>query len=76
MGRCTAVTTYTCALCGRRTKPFAFIGCEPVGPTCAKRAGFTPAKARKTGARVRFVKPGKREAGPFTPDMFNDDPNP
>lgn len=67
---------YTCALCGRRTKPFAFIGCEPVGPTCAKRANLKPYAIRKTGARVRFVKPGKREPGPFTLDMFDNDPSP
>lgn len=41
-----------CALCGRSTVPAVFIGAEPVGPTCARRAGLLKLK----GGRVRLVK--------------------
>jgi len=58
-----------CALCGKPTEPFAFIGAMAVGPRCAKRAGITPAKTRK-GSAIRFAKPAKRERGPTTIDMF------
>lgn len=59
-----------CAICGRRTTPAAYIGTEPVGPTCAKRAGFLGAKATK-GSRIRLVsyKP-VREVVAQTLDLF------
>jgi hypothetical protein len=59
-----------CAICGRRTTPAAYIGKEPVGPTCAKRAGFLGTKAIK-GSRIRLVayKP-TREVVAQTVDMF------
>jgi hypothetical protein len=41
-----------CALCGRLTVPAAYIGAEPIGPTCARRAGLL--KLRGAG-RVRLV---------------------
>ncbi len=59
-----------CALCGKPTEPFAFIGALAVGPKCAKRAGIVPTKARK-GSSVRFAKPVKRERGAGTPDLFD-----
>jgi hypothetical protein len=59
-----------CALCGKPTEPYAFIGAMAVGPKCAKKAGFTPAKIRK-GALIRFTMPKKREAGPETIDLFD-----
>lgn len=59
-----------CAICGRRTTPFAWLGSEPIGPKCAQRAGLTPAKAPKAG-RVKFarVKP-VRDDLPQTGDLF------
>ena len=63
------MTRYTCALCGRQTEPFAFIGALAVGPKCAKRAGIVPTKPRK-GSSVRLAKPVKRERGAQTIDMF------
>ena len=59
-----------CCLCGKPTKPFAFIGAMAVGPKCAQRAGLTP-KTTKRGSAIRFAKPGKREQGPTTIDMFD-----
>ena len=41
----------TCALCGRPTVPAVYIGAEPVGPTCARRAGLLKLK----GGRVRLA---------------------
>ena len=66
------VTRYTCAICGRRTTPFVFIGTEAIGPKCAQRAGLTPAKTGKArGHRLSFAKmPVRREAGPQTLDLF------
>ncbi len=66
------MTRYTCALCGRQTQPFVFIGAEAVGPKCAKRANLTPGKVAKAkGNRLRFARPvARREAGPRTADLF------
>lgn len=68
------MTRYTCAICGRRTVPFAFFGAEAVGPKCAQRAGLIPAKTAKTKShRLRFAKmPAKREDGPHTMDLFEE----
>lgn len=68
------MTRYTCAICGRRTEPFVFVGTEAIGPKCAQRAGLTPAKTAKTRAhRLRFAKmPARREAGPHTMDLFEE----
>jgi len=58
-----------CALCGRPTTPFVTIGREPVGPTCARRAGLDkPAK----GGRVRLfgAQPRRRGAGPEQMALF------
>lgn len=59
-----------CCLCGKPTQPFAFIGAMAVGPKCAQRAGLTPKKTKR-GSAIRFAKPGKREQGPTTIDMFD-----
>jgi hypothetical protein len=58
-----------CCLCGRPTRPFAFIGAMAVGPRCARKANIVPAKTKK-GSAIRFAKPVKRERGPTTIDMF------
>lgn len=59
-----------CALCGRRTTPFVWLGAEPIGPKCAQRANLTPAKAPK-GSRIRFVRVKPvREDVPTTGDLF------
>jgi hypothetical protein len=58
-----------CALCGKPTEPYAYIGAMAVGPKCAKKAGFAPGKIRK-GALIRFTMPKKRQRGPETIDMF------
>lgn len=61
-----------CCLCGRAMwKASYFIGSEPVGDTCAKRAGLdklakkTGGKVRKAGAPVKIAKPDNR-----TMDLF------
>lgn len=59
-----------CALCGKPTEPYAFIGAMAVGPKCAQKANLTPNKVRK-GALIRFTVPKKRERGPETIDMFD-----
>ena len=63
---------HRCAICGRPTVPFAYIGTEAIGPKCAQRAGLMPSKVAKAG-RVRFVRaaPAKREPIPQTIDMFD-----
>jgi hypothetical protein len=62
-----------CALCGRPTTPYAYIGAEAIGPKCAQRAGLTPAKATK-GGRIKFAKaPARRIKLPHTIDMFDED---
>lgn len=58
-----------CALCGKPTEPYAFIGAMAVGPKCAQKANLTPNKVRK-GALIRFTMPKKRERGPETMDLF------
>lgn len=62
----------TCAICGRKTVPFVFVGSEAIGPRCAAKAGFTPAKKTR-GGRLRFAnaKPA-REVGPHTMDLFEE----
>lgn len=62
----------TCAICGRKTEPFVFVGSEAIGPRCAAKAGFTRNK-KSRGGRLRFAsyKP-TREPGPYTPDLFQD----
>ena len=59
-----------CTMCGRRTTPFAFIGSEPVGPTCARSMGLTKKKIGKTG-RVRLAnyKPVREDVAQ-TLDLF------
>ena len=48
-----------CALCNRVTlNPAVFIGSEPVGPGCARKAGLLKLVGRK-GSRVQ---PGRRLA--------------
>jgi hypothetical protein len=68
------MTRYTCAICGRATQPFVFVGIEAVGPKCAVRLGLTPAKTAKArGTRLRFAKNvARREAGPQTLELFPD----
>lgn len=48
---------YKCALCGRKTTPFAFIGELAIGPRCAKRAGLTTSRARVSIVKQKRVKP-------------------
>ena len=57
-----------CALCGKPTEPFAFVGAMAVGPKCAKRAGLISTKTRK-GSSLRLAKPTRR--GAETPDLFD-----
>lgn len=61
-----------CSVCGRRTTPFAFLGNEPIGPTCARSLGLTKnSRAAKSG-RLRIVaaKNSGRDAGPQTGELF------
>lgn len=64
---------YTCALCGRRTVPFVFVGLAAIGPKCAQRANLTPSKAPR-GSLLKFagrVSAVKRD-DPKTLDLFPD----
>ncbi len=45
-----------CAMCGRLTSPYVWIGGAAIGPKCARRAGLTPAKMPR-GSRVKFAAP-------------------
>jgi hypothetical protein len=63
-----------CSICGRRTRPFAYLGDEPIGPNCARKLGLTKTavKAAKSG-RLRIaatVRSQAREAGPQTLELF------
>lgn len=63
----------TCAICGRKTEPFVFVGSEAIGPRCAAKAGFTRDK-KSRGGRLSFAanyKP-RREPGPYTRDLFEE----
>lgn len=62
-----------CAMCGRPTTPYAYIGAEAIGPKCARRAGLVKGKTAK-GSRIRFADPGPktpRERIPVTMDLFD-----
>lgn len=62
-----------CAVCGRRTQPFAFLGNEPIGPRCAASMGLTKTALKKApkGGRLRFaVGRAHRENGPTTLELF------
>lgn len=67
-----------CAICGRRTMPFAYLGDEPIGPNCARGLGLTKkaVKAAK-GGRLRlagkYARQPKRDE-PQTMDLFKDEP--
>lgn len=61
---------YTCALCGRKTVPFAFIGNEAIGPKCAKRAGFTTSRAKVAIVKQKRAKPDEKQ-----PDLFDEQTN-
>lgn len=61
-----------CSICGRRTVPFAFLGAEVIGPTCARRLGLTKktVKAAKHG-RMRLAGKYAREARPGEPQTID-----
>jgi hypothetical protein len=59
-----------CAMCGRLTVPYVYLGSEPIGPRCAARAGMKPTTITK-GSRIRFAKPVKRAPVPRTLDLFS-----
>ena len=62
-----------CAVCGRPTTPYAYIGSEALGPHCARRMGIVKGKTVK-GSRIRFVDPGPKtpkERIPVTMDLFD-----
>lgn len=52
-----------CAICGRRTNPFAWLCGLPVGPKCAAKLGLTPGKAAK---KIKLSK----KTDPETGDLF------
>ena len=60
-----AAVIYTCALCGRKTQPYAFIGNEAIGPKCAKRAGFTTSRAKVAIVKQKRAKPGDSQIDLF-----------
>ena len=65
---------YVCAVCGRRTVPFVFVGLAAIGPKCAARAGFTPGKKAR-GSLLKFAgRPAAsvRRDEPKNLDLFND----
>lgn len=56
-----------CALCGRATVPAAFIGAEPIGPTCARRAGLLKPMR---GGRVRLARDPAPPPAPVQLDLL------
>ena len=61
-----------CAVCGRYTMPFAFIGNEPIGPNCARKLGLTKksVKAAK-GGRLRLAGKHARQTKPGEPENLD-----
>lgn len=64
----------TCAICGRKTEPFVFVGLAAVGPKCAQRAGLTPSK-KSRGSLLRFAgKPKRVQRDDPQTDLFPEQP--
>lgn len=65
---------HKCAICGRQTEPYAYIGQEVIGPKCAKKIGLTASVKLPKSSAVRFsrraIKPA--EIFPETMDLFAD----
>lgn len=60
-----------CALCGRVTlHPAALIGAMPVGPVCARRAGLTKPRKRKSAAVVVLKRTKGRATKGTTMELF------
>ena len=61
-----------CAFCNRPMLAAAvFVGANPIGPTCARKAGLLELARKKAGA-LRLARPsiGARSADPQTLDLF------
>ena len=61
-----------CAFCNRPMQAAAvFVGANPIGPTCARKAGLLELARKKAGA-LRLARPsiGQRRADPQTLDLF------
>ena len=61
-----------CAFCNRPMQSAAvFVGANPIGPTCARKAGLLELARKKAGA-LRLARPsiGARSADPETLDLF------
>ena len=63
-----------CAMCGRPTEPYAWIGAEALGPKCARKIGIVPSSSLPKGSAVRFSKKAKKAAErvPETMDLFEE----
>lgn len=64
--------TMRCAFCNRPMLAAAvFVGANPIGPTCARKAGLLELARKKSGV-LRLAKPniGARRADPQTLDLF------
>ena len=61
-----------CAFCNRPMLAAAvFVGANPIGPTCARKAGLLELARKKAGAlRLARTSIGARRAGPETLDLF------
>lgn len=64
------MTKIRCALCNRATlNPAVFIGSEPVGPRCARKAGLLKLAGRK-GSRVQLGRRIATRPDCATADLF------
>lgn len=64
--------TLHCAFCNRPMLAAAvFVGANPIGPTCARKAGLLELARKKAGA-LRLARPSiwQRRADPETLDLF------
>ena len=61
-----------CAFCNRPMQSAAvFVGANPIGPTCARKAGLLELARKKSGAlRLARTSIGARRADPETLDLF------
>ena len=67
--------TLHCAFCNRPMLAAAvFVGANPIGPICARKAGLLELARKKSGAlRLARTSIGARRADPETLDLFTEE---